>query len=115
METLDIKQFITFKTDNDTFELDKNIGPVNIATGKSVTIKNIIETLKLITGSEKTLINYDLTKPSMIPVRLISNEYLMSLINWSPRYDIYSGLKNTFEWYSKFYSSIDPDKNNDNL
>jgi hypothetical protein len=44
METLDIKQFITFKTDNDTFELDKNIGPVNIATGKSVTIKNIIET-----------------------------------------------------------------------
>lgn len=25
METLDIKQFITFKTDNDTFELDKNI------------------------------------------------------------------------------------------
>ena len=24
METLDIKQFITFKTDNDTFELDKN-------------------------------------------------------------------------------------------
>ena len=25
METLDIKQFITFKTNNDTFELDKNI------------------------------------------------------------------------------------------
>jgi GDP-L-fucose synthase len=91
------------------FKLDDNIGPVNIASGKSMTIKNVIDCLKIISGKEKTIVNFDESKPSMIPVRLISNDYLRSLIQWEPRFDLGSGLKSTYEWYLNFYSNKDPD------
>lgn len=91
------------------FVLEDNTGPVNIASGSSVTIRNIIDCLKKISGRENIIINFDESKPSMIPIRLISNDYLKRLIQWEPHYDLYAGLKSTYEWYLKYYSDKDPD------
>ena len=111
----DIKDFLYIDDFIDAlikvFKIDDNpsLGPVNIASGKSVTIKNIINCLKIISGKENIAIKFDVSKPSMIPVRLISNNYLKSLIQWEPCFDLNAGLKSTYEWYLDFYSNKDPD------
>jgi GDP-L-fucose synthase len=109
----DIKDFLYIDDFIDAlisiFMLDKDLGPVNVASGNSVTIRNIIENLKKISGRENTIIKFDESKPSMIPVRLISNDYLRSLIDWKPHFDIYFGLKSTYEWYLKYYYNKNPD------
>jgi GDP-L-fucose synthase len=109
----DIKDFLYIDDFIDAlikvFKLDKNIGPINIASSKTVTIKNVIDCLKVITNKENTIVNFDLTKPTMIPIRLISNEFMKSLIQWEPKFDLNDGLKSTFRWYANFYSNKDPD------
>lgn len=87
----------------------QNVGPVNISAGNSVTIKDVLDSLKKVSGKQNTVINFDSSKPIMIPVRLISNSYIRELTDWEPRFSLTEGLKITYEWYVKFYSDKNPD------
>lgn len=91
------------------FSLDSDIGPVNVSSGNSITIKDVIKTLIDISDQSGLEINFDITKPSMIPIRLISNEYVKEITDWHPETTIYEGLKKTFDWYKKFYANKSPD------
>lgn len=77
---------------------------VNIANGKSFTIKNIIKIIMKITG-KKLKINYDLSIPSMIPVRKISIQKAKIELKWKPKTKLYEGLKKTINWYLKKYDN----------
>lgn len=77
---------------------------VNIASGKSITIREIVSILEKLEFSQNNLkaeIIFDVSKPSMIPVRLIDISKICSAIDWVPLVDIEAGLLKTIEWYKK--------------
>jgi len=99
---LDVKDFLYISDFIDALilGLEKNIiGIYNIASGTSITIKDIVETLKKITNKQDLEVFYDKTKPSMIPVRLISNKKFQDAVDWKPKYNLSTALKETYDWY----------------
>lgn len=104
----DIKDFLYIDDFIDAllklFSLDADVGPVNISSGKSVTIKDVIKALLEISKQNDVVVNFDTTKPSMIPIRLISNGYIKELVDWVPETTLHEGLKKTFNWYKEFYA-----------
>ena len=47
-------------------------------------------------------IEYDLTKPTMIPKRLINIDKAKKILNFEPKIDLRTGIKKTIEWYRNF-------------
>jgi GDP-L-fucose synthase len=87
---------------------EKLTGPLNIASGQPVTIRNVIDILKKITKN-KSEINFDITKPTMIPVRMIAIEKVINLIGWSPKTSLEEGLELTCNWYADYYKNYSPE------
>ena len=99
---------LAFEYDGDG---DGDISPINIASGKPSTIKEVINCLiEIVQSKDKITVNYDTSKPSMIPVRMISNELAVTKLNFKVKNDLISGLKKTLNWYLIFYDNKDPDK-----
>ena len=87
---------------------EKLTGPLNIASGQPVTIRNVIDILKKITKCTAE-IKFDVTKPTMIPVRLISIDKVKNLLDWSPKTSLEDGLDLTYKWYSHYYKNCSPE------
>jgi len=77
--------------------IEKKFDVINVASGNSVTIKDIISSLKTISNYSPQ-IEFDLSKPTMIPKRLIDISKLNKIIDVSFA-DIHKGLNNTYHWY----------------
>ena len=110
----DIKDFIFIDDFIDglinSFKNEAIEGPINIASGEPTTIKDIINALILITESNNLKVKYDASKPTMIPVRLISNNLAKEKINFETKYTIYEGLHKTYDWYKQFYKNSNPEE-----
>lgn len=89
------------------FTREDILKPINLASSVPVTIKDVIRNLKKISKQKKVSIKYNISKPTMIPIRLISNSYARKIINFRVKYTLYNGLKKTFYWYSKNYQKSD--------
>ena len=74
----DIKDFIYIDDFIDgliqAVEKSKFFDVFNICNGQSVTIRDVIDCLLNIENKKDMSINYDSSKPTMIPIRLISGE-----------------------------------------
>ena len=77
---------------------------VNLANGSSVTIRQIIKIILMVTKKKLNVI-YDLKIPSMIPVRKIAIKKARKDLKWSPKITLYKGLKKTIDWYTKTYDN----------
>lgn len=99
----DLKEFIYIDDfiDGLLLAMEKSTGfdPVNIATSKPCTVKEIINLLINIDGYEDANIIYDTSKPSMIPKRLIDNKKAINEFGFSPKISLEEGLKRTLKWY----------------
>ena len=73
--------------------------PINLSLNKPVTVKEIINHLIDIEGYSDAEVEYDITKPTMIPKRLIDNSQAKKLLNFNPQIDIKEGLSRTLNWY----------------
>lgn len=82
-----------------TIEKHATADPINIASGHDVTIKRLVEIVTTIMGYRPEF-DFDLTKPTMVPVRKVDISKAKELLNWSPRYDIYEALEKTIWWYN---------------
>jgi GDP-L-fucose synthase len=87
---------------------EKLTGPLNIASGQPVTIRNVVDILKKITENT-TEIKFDITKPTMIPIRLISIAKVRNLLDWSPKTSLDEGLDLTYKWYTHYYKDRSPE------
>ena len=85
-------KIINLNTDFNTF---------NIASGKSITIKEVLKTLMKIENLRNTRILYDLSKPTMIPKRLISISKIKKQFMYKSLISIEEGLKRTLNWYKE--------------
>ncbi|EHD1149749.1 GDP-L-fucose synthase, partial [Escherichia coli] len=66
-------------------------------SGKDYSIRQLAEMVAEITNY-KGNIYFDSTKPDGTPRKLMSNERL-SKLGWSPKIELYDGVKNTYQWF----------------
>jgi GDP-L-fucose synthase len=73
-----------------------NSGFVNLGSGKGVTIRELVETLNSFIDFKY---EFDTTKPSGFPKRVMDISLARELIHYNPTTSLLDGLKNTWEWY----------------
>ncbi|MFH1387075.1 MAG: NAD-dependent epimerase/dehydratase family protein [bacterium] len=78
--------------------------PINIGFGKGYSIKKILQMALEIDGYKEVKVEYDQSKPSMIPVRLIDTTKAEELLGFKPKTDIRTGIAKTIDWYRKNYA-----------
>ncbi len=84
------------------FLLDKydgRRGPVNIGSGRDLSIKDLAEKIKKLTGFSGK-ITWDKTKPNGTPRKLLAINRLKAL-GWRPQVSLTRGLQMTYTWFLK--------------
>lgn len=71
--------------------------PVNIGTGKEITIRDLAEKIKKVVGFAGEII-WDITKPNGQPRRCLDVSKAMERFGFEARADFDTVLKNTYEW-----------------
>ena len=93
------RDFLYIKDAITAFDLimNSNYDAVNVASGKTISICELIDILIKISGFKGKII-YNKDKPEGILQRSISNKRLLSL-GWKPQYLIEDALAETYGWY----------------
>jgi len=111
---LDIKDFLYIDDFIEglllAFEKAKDFDPINVASGKPVTIGEVIQVILRATGHTSASVAYDETKPSMIPKRMIDISKIIDMAGWQPKTDLASGIAETVSWYREFYLDRTPEE-----
>lgn len=81
-------------------KLEPEHGPVNLGSGVETRISDLVSTIATLTGYQGELI-YDKTKPNGQPRRSVDITKARTILNFSPRYSLEEGLKETIEWYQR--------------
>ena len=76
---------------------------LNIASGKQYVLKDLLNLMIGIEGYDGAVINYDTSKPTMIPKRLIDTQKAKSALGFETKTPIEEGLKITINWYKNHY------------
>ena len=71
----------------------------NIGSGIGYSIKDVVDTLIEIDGFSDARINYDPTKPTMIPIRLMNISKARTQLGYNPTTSLKDGLQRTLNWY----------------
>ncbi|MFA5394980.1 MAG: NAD-dependent epimerase/dehydratase family protein [Methanogenium sp.] len=71
---------------------------LNLGSGKGVSIRELVETLNKITNFNY---EFDYTKPSGFPKRIMNIDKARQLICYNPTTPLEEGLKETWEWFIK--------------
>lgn len=77
---------------------------INVGTGVDCTIKELAETIAEVVNFKGELV-FDTSKPDGTPRKLMSNSRLKHL-GWSPKHDLFNGLKLTYNWYQSNILSL---------
>jgi GDP-L-fucose synthase len=75
--------------------------PINIASGTGYSIKEILRICLEEEGCTGTKVEFDATKPSMIPVRLIDTAKAERVLGFKARTEIREGIRKTMTWYKR--------------
>jgi len=74
--------------------------PVNLGTGREITIRRLVELIARETGF-RGKIEWDASKPDGQPRRCLDTSRAQKLLNWSAQTDFETGLKQTIAWYDE--------------
>ncbi len=69
---------------------------VNLGSGAGVSIKELVETLRSFLNFNY---EFDISKPSGFPKRVMDISLAKAKINYNPTTSLYDGLKETWEWF----------------
>ena len=92
------------------FENAKDFEPINIASGKSVTIREVIKVILEATDHGSASVAYDTTKPTMIPKRMINVNKIMELAGWEAKTELVHGISETVAWYREYFADKTPEE-----
>lgn len=76
-----------------------NCDPINIGYGKVVTIKEIVNIILNAADHKNADIQFDNTKPTTIPFRMVDTQKAKQLLNFEPQISLEDGIKDTIQWY----------------
>lgn len=103
---LDIKDFIYIDdlVDGLLQAMEKINGHdfLNIASGKQYVLKDLLNLMISIDGYDGAVINFDASKPTMIPKRLIDTRKAKEILGFESKISIAEGLRMTINWYKSF-------------
>jgi len=75
-------------------------GPINLGTGNSVSIKEIINIIKDLSGKDIVDENKKVTGPMKFSTDI---SLLKNLTGWKPKFDIKTGITKTYSIMKRFY------------
>lgn len=81
---------------NEIIDKVNNYTVLNIASGKGITIKEVLNIILKIEKVENLKIKFDQSMPTMIPKRLINIEKAKKNINFNPKISLEEGLKKLY-------------------
>jgi len=73
--------------------------PINIGYGKGYSVKEILQICLEIDGYNDAVVEYDTSKPSMIPVRNIDVKKAEKVLGFIPKTSLQEGIRKTIKWY----------------
>jgi GDP-L-fucose synthase len=80
-------------------EVYSKCDPVNIASGESVKIKDLVNMVLELTNYKGEL-KFDVTKPEGHLLKVLSIKKLQDKVGYKPMINLREGVKDTIEWYS---------------
>ena len=83
--------------------------PINIANGLAVTIRDVLKEILIAADYQNAPVEYDASKPTMIPKRMIDISLANELLSWSPKVSLKEGIQRTVDWYKEIYSDKTPE------
>ena len=75
---------------------------VNVGTGTDCTIRELAESIREVVGYGGKIV-FDMTKPDGTPQKLLDVSRLATL-GWSANVGLSSGIRQTYDWYLKYYT-----------
>lgn len=87
--------------------------PINIASGVPVTIRDVLAEILKSADYENADVQYDSSKPTMIPKRMIDISLAKEKLGFNPKVSLEVGILRTVDWYREFYKNSTPEKIND--
>ena len=84
--------------------------PINIASGQPVTIRQVLSTILDAAGYSDANVQYDTTKPTMIPKRLIDISFANEILKWEPKISLQDGIQRTVNWYKESFKHKTPEE-----
>jgi len=85
--------------------------PINLASGIPVTIRDVLGEILKSADYEDADIQYDATKPTMIPKRMIDISLAKKQLGFNPKVNLEDGIQRTVDWYREFYKDTSPEGN----
>jgi GDP-L-fucose synthase len=79
-------------------ETEPGLRPINIGTGKEITIKELVSEISDCMGYNG-FIKYDDSKPDGQPRRCLDTSKAKALLNFEAKTDLKTGIKQTVEWF----------------
>ena len=111
---MDVKDFLYVDDFVDglllAFEHAQTYQPLNIASGQPVTIREVLNAILAASGYQNAPVEYDASKPTMIPKRMIQIERIKDLTGWTPQTCLSEGICKTVEWYRTTYANQTPEE-----
>jgi GDP-L-fucose synthase len=83
--------------------------PVNIASGKPVTIRQVLDQILKSTEYTDANVQFDTSKPTMIPKRMIDTSLAQEKLRFAPKVSLAEGIRRTVEWYQHNFRDGTPE------
>jgi len=83
--------------------------PINIANGNAVTIRDVLKEILIAADYQNAPVEYDASKPTMIPKRMIDISLAKNILGWQPKISLQEGIKKTVAWYKETYQYKTPE------
>jgi len=80
--------------------------PVNLGAGMEITIRELVEKLKEISGFEGEIV-WDETRPDGQPRRCLDVGRARNLFEFTAQVNFQKGLEKTYEWYINSYKNAE--------
>ena len=79
-------------------EKGESMRPYNIGAGTPVTVGDIVDSV--LKATDKTpKVEYDSTKPTTIPFRMVDTTRITEELGFKPKYSFEQGIQKTVDWY----------------
>ena len=85
-------------------EVYENIEPLNIATGRGVSVTELAQTVKKAVDFDGEF-KYNTEKPDGAMKKIFGVEKMQKELNWIPKTSVEKGIKETVEWFDKNYKT----------
>jgi len=83
---------------------------INIASGIPISICEVLSSILNAANFTQAEVVFDVSRPTMIPMRLINIDKAIRELNWFPKIGIHDGIIRTVNWYKNYYAMHTPEE-----